>query len=204
MKVILFIAITVFTCSLYAQKANRTLRQKIEFAQAGLFIHSISLPVSASNHFVGLNRLPGISAGIGLDIGRNQKKLDAKYLTTFSAYHQKNLHNGFELNNILLIQYELFPRFYLEGGPGLGYLHTFEDAPVYRLKGGEYRQVRSWGRAQITSSMLLRIFVPVTKRMGIVTNYQFLFQWPFATKAGVFFIPHSRINLGTRININLS
>ncbi|MDN5214780.1 hypothetical protein QQ020_22060 [Fulvivirgaceae bacterium BMA12] len=204
MKVILFIATSIFTCSLYAQKANHPLSQRIESAQVGLFVHSISLPFSASNHFVGLNRLPGISAGVGLDIGKNQKKLDAKYSVAFSAYHQKNLHNGFELNNILLLQYELFPGFHLEGGPGLGYLHTFEDAPVYRLEGGEYQQVRSWGRAQVTASMLLGIFVPVSQRIGIVTNYQFLFQWPFATKAGVFFIPQSRINLGTRININLS
>ena len=131
MKVIPFIVATLFANSLFGQETNTPLNHRIEFVQAGLFIHSISLPLNASNHFIGLNRLPGISAGIGLNIGKDQKKLDAKYLAAFSAYHQQNLHNGFELNNILLVQYRLLPGFYLEGGPGIGYLHTFEDAPVY-------------------------------------------------------------------------
>ncbi|TRX57676.1 hypothetical protein FNH22_14790 [Fulvivirga sp. M361] len=200
MKAVLLIFFSLVVSALYGQGIET--KKRIDFIQGGVFIHSVSLPFKASNQLVGLNRLPGLRIGAGINIWKQRKRLCTKYLVSFSAYHQKELHYGYELSNSLLAQYRLFSKIYLEGGLGLGYLHTFEDAALYKTENGQYQQHRDWGRAQCTVNVFMGFLVPVSDRLGLFTNYNSVLQQPFARKAGVLFISHTRIALGARVNLH--
>ena len=139
---------------------------------------------------------------INEDIWKKREKFNTKYFLSFAAYHQKELHYGFELSNSLLAQYRIFSKAFLEGGIGIGYLHTIEDAPVYKIKDGKYVQVRDWGRPQITVNSSIGAGFNLTEGISIVTKYKFLLQLPFARKAGIFIIPHARFSLRAILNIN--
>ncbi|MEO1253666.1 MAG: hypothetical protein AAFY41_02095 [Bacteroidota bacterium] len=175
--------------------------QIIDFLEMGLFSHSISLPLEASNGVIGLNRVPGITLGAAKQVWRKRTKLNAYYVISFSAYHQEELHYGLTLSNALQAQYRIFQKVNLEGGLGLGYLHTFEDAPIYQYKEGTYQQVRDWGRPQLTTHALIGISLPVSDKVSVTTHYKFMLQLPFASKGGILFIPHSRFGLGARLKI---
>ncbi len=200
---IVWVSILAFFISsdLYGQNEGSVLK-KIDFVQLGIFSHSISLPFEASNHIIGLNRSPGITIGAATGIWKEGRKFSTKYYASLSFYHQRELHYGIELNNSILAQYRLFSKLNLEGSLGIAYLHTFEDAPIYKEKDGAYIQVRDWGRAQITTNALIGISVPLSDKINAVANYKFLLQLPFARKGGVLFIPHSRFLLGVRLSID--
>lgn len=180
---------------------NRLLNTFFDFAEVSLFSHSVSLPLSASNQLIGLNRSPGISIGLAKSIWKKREKLTTNYFLSFSAYHQKKLHYGLELSNTLLAQYRLFSKINIDGGVGVGYLHTFEDAAVYKQTNGQYEQVSDWGRPQGLAHALIGTSVGLSNKINLVAHYKFLLQLPFARKGGVFFIPHSRFSIGVRINL---
>lgn len=197
----LFILAFLMTSDLYGQNEGSILK-KIDYVELGLFSHSISLPFQASNHIIGLNRSPGVSLGAGTGIWKERKKFNTKYYASLSFYHQQELHYGIELNNSILAQYRLFSKLTLEGSLGIAYLHTFEDAPIYKEKDGAYIQVRDWGRAQLSTNASIGISVPLSEKISALANYKFLLQLPFARKGGVLFIPHSRFLLGLRVSID--
>lgn len=195
MKIQLFLSLILWPCLSFSQEEKPP---KIGFMEAGLFVHSISLPLQASNGLLAFNRIPGFQVGIGKGIWRQRGRLQTQLLLKLAAYHQPKLHYGYELSSALLGQYRIGQHWQGEGDISIGYLHTFEDAPLYSINTLE--QIRDWGRAQGVVSSSLGISRMLNKRLSFFTHYRFTFQLPFARRAGVFFIPHSRIAMGIRFN----
>ncbi|MEM1136451.1 MAG: hypothetical protein AAGI07_11480 [Bacteroidota bacterium] len=172
--------------------------ERIEFIEAGLFIHSISIPFKASNGFLKLNRLPGLRVGASIPI--NDNKLGLAYRPSLSFYHQKKLHYGWHFNNQFALSYLKHKQFSPEALAGIGYLHTFEDAALYKIDKGKVNQKRDWGRAQFTISLGLGIGwrFSKTSQWAAFAQHEVLLQWPFATKGEVAFIVHNRTHIGLR------
>jgi hypothetical protein len=181
----------------YAQPSLK-ISESNEYLEVGFFIHSVSLPFKASNHLIGFNRFPGITIGFSKHYKEPKGKLDKYFYHSISYYHQKELHKGLELSSVYTLDHKLRRQFGANGGMGLGYLHTFEDAPIYKLKDGKYKQVRDWGRPQFTPSVKFGLTYLISSSYQLAVNYQFALQLPFAKKAGVLFIPHNRIYLSVR------
>lgn len=200
---IIFAIILAILCAFksFGQNKNSFIK-KLDFVELSFFSHSISYPLKASNHIIGINRAPGVSLGVAKSVWKEKKRLKTKYYLSLSFYHQKELHYGIELSNSILVQYTIFSKVNLEGALGLGYLHTFEDAPIYEQKNGIYSQISDWGRSQFTVSSFIGTSVQISQKIALITNYKFLLQLPFARKAEITFIPHSRVSLGLRMNIN--
>ncbi len=174
---------------------------RLEFVEGSVFSHSVSLPLRASNQLIGLNRLPGAQIGVGVQLLRPRARLAGHYTLSLAGYHQPDLHYGFELEHAVRFQYRPLPWLALEGGGGLAYLRTFEDAPVYKLENGQYKQVRDWGRSQLNASLHAGLAVPISHRWSVFTHYKVITQAPFSRKAGVLFIVHNRMALGLRLNL---
>lgn len=203
-KILVFVMFLFFSfCSYSKEKSNSKEHffvKHLDYAEGSIFFHSISLPFESSNKIIAFNRLPGFSFSLGKRINNIDKKTALYYQLGFLAYHQKDLHYGYELKNNILASINVLRKAYLTSGLGLSYLHTFEDAPLYKLDKNGYKKVVDLGRAQVMLSGLLGIGVRVFKKIDIITSYQLALQMPFAKKAGVFFMPHNRVFVGSKIN----
>lgn len=171
---------------------------KVEFVEAGIFIHSISLPFKASNGFLKLNRWPGFKIGTSIPINHNN--LGLSYRPSLSFYHQKKLHYGFHFNNQFALSYPKDKTISTELLGGIGYLHTFEDAPLYKIEQGIASKKKDWGRSQFTISLGIGFGVNILKNSGLkaFVQQEIILQLPFASKAGVSTIMHNRIHLSVR------
>lgn len=166
--------------------------------EIGAFSHSVSLPFKASNTLLSFQRPPGLRLGVGRAFGKTPKRLGLGYKAAFSAYHQKELHYGYELAGQLegyfLLNHTL--SFYTD--VGLGYLHVFDDRPKYAAKTGQLAQRRDWGRPQATAQLGVGMRCRVANHLSLTASYHQILQLPFAPRAGVFMIPHTRIHFGLR------
>ncbi len=163
--------------------------------EVGFFIHSISIPPKASNRLVGINRFPGFRVAMGFPTKNSNVY---RYLSA-AFYHQQDLHFGYQLEGQYSFSQKIGNSVELQALSGIGYLHTFEDAPQYKIKSNVYREKRDWGRSQFTVSLGIGAgyLIPNT-RYQVNLQYQFLLQFPFAAKGNVFFVPHNRIHLTMR------
>lgn len=174
------------------------LKDNLEFLEVGLFIHSISLPFKASNGFAKLNRWPGIRLGTSIPL--NEGNVGLSYRPSLSFYHQKGLHYGLHFNNQFALAYPQGKKIVPEILGGFGYLHTFEDAPLYKIEDGTVTQKRDWGRSQFTVSLGIGFGISISKQAGLMTFVQqeILLQFPFAPKGGITSIIHNRTHLSIR------
>ena len=124
------------------------------------------------------------------------------YKMAFSAYHQKELHYGYELAGLLGGFYRATRTLAFHTDVGLGYLHTFEDAPKYVLK-DEPTQRRDWGRSQGTAKLGIGLRYRVANYIELITVYRQVLQLPFAAKSGILVVPHTRIHFGFRYSISV-
>lgn len=187
---LLFITVTV--------KSQIGLKNKFEFLEVGLFIHSVSLPFKASNGFAKLNRWPGIRLGTSIPL--NDASVGLSYRPSLSFYHQKKLHYGLHFNNQFAFVYPQGKKITPEILGGIGYLHTYEDAPLFKVEQGKVAQKRDWGRSQFTVSLGIGFGVNISKKTGLMTFVQqeILLQFPFAPKGGITTIIHNRTHLSIR------
>lgn len=182
----------------HANFAQSSKERQLEFIELGVFVHSISMPFKASNNFIGFNRWPGVKIGTSLPLRDNNIGID--YRPSLSFYHQKDLHFGWHFNHQIAMVYPSGKRVGAELLSGLGYLLTFEDAPIYRTKNGKYEQKRDWGRSQLTISLGLGMYWKMGKESNntVFIQHEFLLQLPFARKGGVLFIMQNRSHIGLR------
>jgi len=182
----------------HATFAQSSRERQFEFIELGIFVHSISMPFKASNRFIAFNRLPGVKVGTSIPL--NERNIGFDYRPSLSFYHQKDLHFGWHFNNQIAMVYLTDKRVGAELLSGLGYLRTFEDAPIYRTKNGKPEQKRDWGRSQFTISLGLGMFWKMSKTANntIFFQHNFLLQLPFARKGGVLFIMQNRSHIGFR------
>lgn len=166
------------------------------FLGGSFFSHSVSLPFTASNGLLAADRLPGISLEAGLNKQTRFQRLQINYMASFSAYHQKELHYGYEMAPTAGITYQLLGPVRLYASTGISYLHTFDDAPKYQQKDGNYTQKRDWGRPQTTAQLTAGLQCKLSNQVRAVTKYTQVLQLPFAAKAGVAVVLHTRISLG--------
>lgn len=171
------------------------------FLDVSVFSHSLSLPLTASNKLLSFRRLPGMRVSFGRPINKTPRKLGGSYKGAFSAYHQKELHYGYELAGLLEGFYQATRTLAFHADLGLGYLHTFEDASQYHEKNSVLTQKADWGRPQGTAQLGLGLRYRITNYFELTADYGQVLQGPFARKAGVFMVPHTRIYLGLRYSI---
>jgi len=200
---LLFICIVLLLLSAFQGFSADSTRSHSHYLSASLFSHSVSLPFSASNRLVALNRLPGMRIEAGKYLGKGLKRLRNGYTASIAAYHQKELHYGYELGGSLLSSYSLHKRLTIVGTMGLAYLHTFEDATLYKQDGTSRVAARDWGRPQFNGQISLGCQTRINHRYAIRASYFQILQMPFARKSGVFFIPHSRVSLGLCYNFSV-
>lgn len=190
-------------CAYSQEKSNSKkyfFSKHFDYIEASIFFHSISFPLKSSNNLIAFNRLPGISFSVGKRINKEEKRIVLYYQVSFLAYHQKDLHYGYELKNNVITNINVIPKVYLTSGLGLSYLHTFEDAPLYSLDNGGYKKIVDLGRAQVMFSGFLGVGVKIFKNIDVITSYQLALQMPFAKKVGLFFMPHNRVFIGIKVN----
>lgn len=171
---------------------------RIEFVEFGAFIHSISLPFKSSNGFLKLNRWPGFRLSSSFTLKKGQAA--SSYRPSLSFYHQSNLHYGLHFNQQFALSSPRGKALAAELLLGPGYLHTFEDAPLYHTKKGKVARKRDWGRAQFTVSLAFGLGFRWNRAPNLMTFIQqeLLLQFPFAPKGGVNFIIHNRTHLSLR------
>lgn len=176
--------------------------RRIGTVEAGVFIHSFGMPF-VGNDFFKIDHLPGFSAGASLPLNTTGN-WRTDYRLRLSGYMAEGLHNGLHVSNQVVESFRPAQGFRLEGLAGLGYLHTFEDATVYKFDGGSYKPKRDWGRPQLTLSIGLGFSI----RLGRNSPYwffaeqQFIIQFPFASRSGVPQLTHNRNYFGMRREIN--
>ncbi|MEM9363177.1 MAG: hypothetical protein AAGA43_11105 [Bacteroidota bacterium] len=194
------ILVIIFLISL-GIKSQTTQKGSLEFVEVGSFIHSISLPFKASNGFIALNRSPGIRISTSFPINENTFSL--AYRLALSFYHQKGLHYGLHLNNQIALCYGKLSFLTPEIQLGLGYLHIFQDAPLYKFENGGYKRKKDWGRSQLTGSLALGFKIRISEkaRLDLTLAHQIVLQFPFAPKADVFGILHNNTYIGLRKKI---
>lgn len=201
MKLLLLPFALLLLSTLQASSHDST-KHYSHYLNVSFFSHSVSLPFTASNQIISSNRLPGIRFEAGKYFGEGSKRLRTGYAVAAAAYHQKELHYGYELGNLLHAAYSLHKRFSLKGALGLAYLHTFEDAALYKVDESSYSQTRDWGRSQFNALVSLGCQTQISTRCAVTAHYSQILQMPFARKSGVFFIPHSRASLGLSYNFS--
>ena len=198
MKLLMIVAFLFIAGKVFGQE----LFQRVETVEAGIFIHSFGMPF-VGDDFLRFDHLPGFSAAANLPL-TNKGKWQTDYRLRFSGYIAKGLHKGLHLSNQIVESYQPTQGFRLEGIGGLGYLHTFEDAALFKQHDGAYKPKRDWGRPQFTLSVGLGFSI----RLGRNSPYwffaeqQLMIQLPFAAKSGVSVLTHNRSYFGLRREIN--
>ena len=199
MKIIMMCLFLLYSGRLCAQQ----FWQRTEFIEVGGFVHSFGVPF-LGNDFFKFDHLPGLSLGTRIP-WKSQGRWQTDYRLRLSGYLAEGLHRGLHLENSVVRSYEAADWLKLEGEAGLGYLHTFEEAALYRMGTNGYTRQRDWGHPQITISIGLGFAFRFNRDSPywVAARQQFLIQLPFASKSGVPLLMHNRTYLGLRREINL-
>ncbi len=176
--------------------------ERLNTVDAGFFIHSVGTPFVGEDFFT-WDHTPGFFASTSLPI-RVQEKWQTDYKLLLAVYHQKDLHYGFNLENQLVQSFKPTQGLTIEAPMGLGYLHTFEDAPIYSLGSSSYERKRDWGKSQFTFSLGLGFAARLgdSSAYSLFIQQQIVLQVPYAPRSGVPLLAHNRSYLGLRREIN--
>ncbi len=170
-----------------------------DYVEASLFIHTIGIPDDGM-HFSSssFTRL-----GFGLGTGWKLKESDKSatiYQLSLKYYRQKDLHYGIHIHNELLKTFAFGKQIEGFAALGGGYLHLFEDAPLYKLKHGIFARKREFGRPQFVLTLSLGLVVSLSKSSpySITFSQKVVGQLPFATKTGLPLLLQHRTMIGFR------
>ncbi len=197
-KWLVTLVLIVFSSGVVAQR----LSERLSYLEVGLFVHSVGTPFIGED-FLDLDHPPGFFASTSFPI-RVRDKWQTDYKLLLAGYHQRDLHYGFQLDNQITQSFKPGKILTLEAPVGLGYLHTFDDAPTYSIDGSQYKPRRDWGKPQLTLSVGIGFVIQLGRSspLSLFVQQQVVVVVPYAPKSGIPLFTHSRTYLGIRRTIN--
>jgi len=190
MKRLTFLLLSLLPLSLYGQEASIPL-------SLSLFNNGTSLPGGGYLGVFSKNLHPGITLGTGLTYRQRPRTALFQTLKLGYFYHRHAQH-AVQLYSEFGYRYYITRKWYAEGLPGLGYLHSFADMQQFRWEQGRYVPKKNYGRPQfmLTASLsagydLTSLHVP----LRLFLQYQFWLQAPFVNKY-VPLLPNTALHIG--------
>ncbi|MCO6485318.1 MAG: hypothetical protein J5I41_06010 [Saprospiraceae bacterium] len=159
--------------------------------------HAISLPggsFSAPLH-------PGVDAGWWWQV-RTGRRWSQGLTARAGYFHQRLVHHGVQLFGEYTWHYRFLPGLLVGMGGGLGYLHTFEQHHIFRLKSdGTYERTGRLGKPHVQASAVLSIqAAPTDWRVRPFLLYRFRVMSPFVQEY-VPFLPATSLHLGVMFDL---
>lgn len=159
---------------------------------ASVFNNAIALPggsFTAPFH-------PGLDIGWEVSI-RKGNRWDQLLTTRLGYYNQRIVHHGVQLYSEYSWRFHAAEGIALDGGAGLGYLHTFEQHDIFSLQSdGTYQRTGRAGKPHIMFSTMLGIYIsPPEWPVQPFLQYRFRVMAPFV-KSYVPFLPATSLHLG--------
>tara|TARA_R110000796_G_scaffold77584_2_gene173155 strand:- start:11826 stop:12437 length:612 start_codon:yes stop_codon:yes gene_type:complete len=196
------ILLYAFGLTIFISKANA---QGLSDWQFGISTIKESFFYPSKHNFIGPYH-PGFSLIAEKQIKELKKSNKILSLET-GFYHHKYFQNGVFLLSGLNYEFRLKGRLKLRWGPRLGYLHAFSPTGRYKLKDGEFKQIKDWGRPTALAGLAIGASYPILnkdepdKAVDLFFNYQVLVEGPFAPGAGVPVVPHTFLALGIKTKL---
>ncbi|MEZ5030975.1 MAG: hypothetical protein R2787_06230 [Saprospiraceae bacterium] len=138
----------------------------------------------------------------GVDIGwvyavRKGNRWDQLLTTRLGYYHQRIVHHGIQLYSEYTWRFHAAEGLSMDGGAGLGYLHTLEQHEIFTLQSdGTYRRTGRAGKPHAMISAMLGInLAPPEWAIKPFLQYRFRVMTPFV-KSYVPFFPATSLHLG--------
>ncbi len=178
---------------------SQPLFRQPDYAEVNLFIHTIGIPDAGLHFSSPVKGRVGISLNSGWHL-KVKDKTATTYQLSFRYYHQRDLHYALNLHHEFIKSFNIGERIMGFGGAGGGYLHLFEDAPLYQFKRGEYSKKKDFGRPKFLISLSIGLAIRISKSSpySITINQQVLGQFPFAVKSGLPLLFQNHTGIGVR------
>jgi hypothetical protein len=169
-----------------------------------VFNNSVSLPARGNMLLFGAPLHPGVRLGTEL-YWKTRLKHQWFQTLDISAYWIQELHYGLGLSSDFGYRHLTPYNMFYQVSFGLGYLHTFNDGPIFVLNSeGEYEKKTDWGRPHLAPQFGAGIGYDFKLRneqkLGVFLQYQFQLEYPFTIPGEIPLLPHSCIFLGTRFH----
>lgn len=177
----------LFTCVLVAGHAQTTRTFTVS-----LFNNAVALPGgSFSSPFH-----PGVDFGWIYTV-KDGNRWDQLLTTRLGYYNQRLVHHGLQLYSEYTWRYIIADGLAMDGGLGVGYLHTFEQHDLFTLKSdGTYERTGQGGKPHfMASAMLGLVLAPPEWAVKPFIQYRFRIMTPFVNSY-VPLLPATSLHLG--------
>ncbi|MBK7342133.1 MAG: hypothetical protein IPJ06_02815 [Saprospiraceae bacterium] len=138
----------------------------------------------------------------GVDVGwmypvKVGKRWEQQLTTRLGYYNQRIVHHGLQLYSEYTWRYHIADGLSLDGGFGVGYLHTFEQHDLFTLSSnGTYERTGKGGKPHfMASAMLGLLLAPPEWAVKPFIQYRFRVMTPFV-KSYVPLLPSTSLHLG--------
>lgn len=190
-KLLCFLAL-LGTGTAFAQEAPSTFT-------ASVFNNAVALPggsFTAPFH-------PGVDLGWVIPV-RTGSRWDHLLTPRLGFYHQRIVHSGVQLYAEYTFRFHIVEGLSVDGGPGLGYLHTFEQHDIFKLQSdGTYERTGRLGKPHAMASAMLGFnLAPADWPVRPFIQYRFRVMSPFV-RSYVPFLPSTSLHLGATFDLNL-
>ncbi|MCF8237387.1 MAG: hypothetical protein K9I85_04470 [Saprospiraceae bacterium] len=166
---------------------------------ASLFNNAVALPggsFSAPFH-------PGVDIGWVYTV-KDGDRWDQLLTTRLGYYNQRIVHHGIQLYSEYTWRFLIADGLSIDGGAGLGYLHTLEQHDLFTLKSdGAYERTGYAGKPHVMISAMLGLnLAPPEWAVKPFLQYRFRVMTPFV-KSYVPFFPATSLHLGATFPLTL-